>query len=72
MGQGSCFSAGHFGAFYLIANLTPSATYDFYQNSYQIKSIDEVNHNIDPYHEQKYRFGQMKLVNLSQDQLKLK
>ena len=62
MGQGSAPSGSFSGAFYLIANLTPSATYDFYQNSYQIKSIDEVNHNIDPYHEQKFRFGQMKLV----------
>ena len=61
MGQGS-HSAGAFGgAFYLIANLIPAATYDMYQGAYQIKDIDEVNHNIDPRHNQKFQFGQIKL-----------
>ena len=39
MGQGSAPSGSFSGAFYLIANLTPSATYDFYQTLIKLRAL---------------------------------
>ena len=55
MHKGGAFS----GAFNLIAAIMPNATTDSYAGATIPNSIDLVNHNVDPYHEQTAEFSQL-------------
>lgn len=63
MGQ-PAHKAGIFtGVFGLLANLVPDASFDPYAGAIVPTTMDEVNHNIDPKHEQKFEFTTLQYTN---------
>ena len=63
MGQPSHKAGAFTGVYNLLANLQPSANFDPYAGATIPGSIDQVNHNIDPMHEQTVQFSTLEYIN---------